>query len=248
MDATHEATGKTVYIKEVGTGSEELRIAELLMEKEWVSDPRNHCVPVTKLFKDHQNAGVSYIVMPFLRPVDSPPFEYVKEIIEFTDQILEVAVDRFPNPVADLNFLRVWYFSMRKGWHTGTIYFPGPVSWVTSIHSDCVQANLMMDADRMYPEGFHPVRIHHTPDRSDFAEHTSRSAGTVKYYFIDFGISVYIPENLRPKLVTGALGRDQDPPELSEQVPYDPFKLDIFIIGNMFKRDFYKVRPSTCPG
>jgi len=101
VDATHEATGKTVYIKEVGTDSEELRIAKLLMEMDWVGDPRNHCVAVTKVFEDHQNAEVSYIVMPFLRPVDSPPFEYVKEIIEFTDQILEVTVDCFPTPVAN---------------------------------------------------------------------------------------------------------------------------------------------------
>ena len=100
----------------------------------------------------------------------------------------------------------------------------------------------MMDADAMYPDGFHPIRINHKPDLSDDAEHTSRAAGAVKYYFIDFGISVYIPENVRSKLVTGILGRDRDPPELSNRVPYDPFKLDIFIIGNMLKRDFYKVR------
>ena len=100
----------------------------------------------------------------------------------------------------------------------------------------------MMDGDAMYPEGVHPVRIYHKPDRSGMSKQISRSLTDVKYYFIDFGISVYIPENLRPKLVTGAYGRDREPPELSEQVPYDPFKLDIFIIGNMFNRDFYIVR------
>ena len=125
VDATHETTGKTVYIKEVSTDSEELRIAELLMQKEWIGDPRNHCVPVTKVFKDHQNTEISYVVMPFLRPVDSPPFEYVKEIIEFTDQILEVTVDRSPTPIANPSVSRAWYSSMRKGWHTGTVYFPG---------------------------------------------------------------------------------------------------------------------------
>jgi len=159
-----------------------------------------------KVFKDHGDPTVSYMVMPFLRPVDNPPFEYVKEIIEFTDQILEGLV-----------------FLHEKG----------------IAHRDCVRENLMMDADAIYPEGFHPVRINFKPDRSDYAKHTSRSATAVKYYFIDFGISVYIPENLRPKLVTGLHGRDRDPPELSDQVPYDAFKLDIFIIGNMLKREFY---------
>ena len=103
-----------------------------------------------------------------------------------------------------------------------------------------------MDVDAMYPEGFHPIAIDYKPDYSGSAKHTSRSAGAVKYFFIDFGISVHIPENLRPKLVTGFLGRDRDPPELSDEVPYDPFKLDIFIIGNMLKRDFYMV--GICSG
>jgi len=177
-----------------------------LAQEEWVDDPRNHCVPVTKVFKDHSNPGVSYIVMPFLRPMNSPPFDSVKEIIKFADQILEGLV-----------------FLHEKG----------------VAHRDCVRKNLMMDADAMYPEGFHPVSLHQKPDYSGPAKHISRTAvGGVKYYFIDFGISVYIPENLHPKMVTGFMGRDRDPPELSETVPYDPFKLDIFIIGNMLKREF----------
>jgi len=98
-----------------------------------------------------------------------------------------------------------------------------------------------MDADAMYPEGFHPISLRRTPDYSGVAKYKSRSIAGAKYYYVDFGISVYVPEALRPKLVTGVLGRDQDPPELSEDVPYDPFKLDIFIIGNMFRREFYQV-------
>ncbi|KAI0369568.1 hypothetical protein BV20DRAFT_1053161 [Pilatotrama ljubarskyi] len=36
-----------------------------------------------------------------------------------------------------------------------------------------------------------------------------------------------------PRLVTGKLGLDRQPPELSDDVPYDPFKLDVFLIGNL---------------
>ena len=100
----------------------------------------------------------------------------------------------------------------------------------------------MMDADAMYPEGFHPVGLEFNPDHSGYAKHISRSAVGVKYYFVDFGISVYVPESMSSKLVTGFLGRDRDPPELSNEVPYDPFKLDVFIIGNMLKDEFYTVR------
>lgn len=90
VDAIHEATGKPVYIKEVPTDSDELRIAQMLVEEEWMTDPRNHCVRLKKVFQDHTNPNISYMVMPLLRPIDDPPFETVKEIIKFTDQILEV--------------------------------------------------------------------------------------------------------------------------------------------------------------
>ena len=83
-----------VYIKEVKTDSEEYRIAQLLTQEDWISDPRNHCVPIVKLFEDHNNPQVSYIVMPFLRPANDPVFEFVKEIIDFVDQILEVYSNR----------------------------------------------------------------------------------------------------------------------------------------------------------
>ena len=101
--------------------------------------------------------------------------------------------------------------------------------------------NILFDADAMYPEGFHPVALRKARDHSALAKYTSRASAGAKYYYVDFGISVYIPEAVGPKLVTGILGRDQDPPELSEDVPYDPFKLDIFIIGNMFMQEFYQV-------
>jgi hypothetical protein len=100
----------------------------------------------------------------------------------------------------------------------------------------------MMEADTMYPEGFHPIGLEFKPDYSGVAEYTSRSATGVKYYFVDFGISVHIPDNVDSNLVTGDLGRDRDPPELAIHRPYDPFKLDIFIIGNMLIKEFYKVR------
>lgn len=115
VDAIHEATGKRVYIKEVATDSEELRIAQLLVQEEWLSDLRNHCIPVTKVFKDHENPDVSYMVMPFLRPMNEPPFGSVKEIIEFTDQILEVFTNHFITSSPNSDAARAWYSSTRKG-------------------------------------------------------------------------------------------------------------------------------------
>ena len=92
----------------------------------------------------------------------------------------------------------------------------------------------------MYPSGFHPIKQRFLPDAVTPAWPISRAKAGVRYYYVDFGISVFIPPN-QPKLVTGILGRDREPPELSSDDPYDPFKLDIFILGNVFRREFHDV-------
>lgn len=93
----------------------------------------------------------------------------------------------------------------------------------------------------MYPQGFHPVNDRCLPDAQTAVQPIPRSQVHVKYYYVDFGISVHIPPEVYPKLALGDLGRDQDVPELSIHTSYDPFKVDIFIIGNVFKRIFYNV-------
>jgi len=197
--------GRVVCIKQVGRNEEEVRIARMLGSDESRPDPKNHCISVIEVIDDPEDDTKSYLVMPFLRSADNPPFDFVKEIIDFVDQILEGLVYLHEKGVA---------------------------------HRDCVMHNIMMDADAMYPDGFHPVKTMHKRDFSGWATYIPRSVAGVRYYFADFGISVHIPEEETDRLVTGQLGRDQDPPELARHTPYDPFKLDIFIIGNMFKKEF----------
>lgn len=204
--------GKCVCIKLVRRGDSESRIAQMLSTKELRADPRNHCVPIIEVIDDPGDDRKSYMVMPLLRNADSPPFQYVKEIVDFVDQVLEGLV-----------------FLHEKG----------------VAHRDCVMHNFLMDGDAMYPEGFHPVKFAYKRDYSGYATYIPRSVAGVRYYFADFGISTHIPEGAREKFVTGILGRDQDPPELSESVPYDPFKLDVFIIGNMLKQEFCNTFTNT---
>lgn len=98
-----------------------------------------------------------------------------------------------------------------------------------------------MDASNMYPLGFHPVRDIFLNDVTTVAPIIPRSVAGVKYYFVDFGISSYFPAGSQERLVLGTAGRDQDVPELSDEVPYDPFKVDIFTIGNVFRQIFRDV-------
>jgi hypothetical protein len=99
-----------------------------------------------------------------------------------------------------------------------------------------------MDADALYPSiKPHPHSIGRSRDFRQFIDPLRRTEAHVKYYFIDFGISTRFLEG-ETHLVTGIHGRDQDVPELSNTVPYDPFKVDVFILGNTYKKRLVEVR------
>ena len=105
---------------------------------------------------------------------------------------------------------------------------------------DIAVQNIMVDARPLYPEGHHPVRTDHTPDGVYPISPLSRTDRPVRYYYIDFGLSTQFPEGTSP-LVVGDVGRDNEVPELSEDVPYDAFKVDVYALGNLFFKEFYQV-------
>ncbi|TBU50532.1 kinase-like domain-containing protein [Dichomitus squalens] len=206
MDATRIADGKLVQLKRIRTDSQELDIARRFSSPEYRSDPRNHCVPILDIIPDADDPQMSYIVMPFLRDVDDPPFKSVKNILDCIDQLLEGLAFLHEHGVA---------------------------------HRDCAYRNLMMDASALYPDGFHPMYTASMPQQIKRpATLLSRDDVPVTYYYVDFGISTRFEPEDTNRLVVGSDGLDQDPPELSEDDPYDPFKLDVFIIGNFFRQQF----------
>ena len=101
----------------------------------------------------------------------------------------------------------------------------------------------MMDATFLYPFGFHPYLQTMTPDiRREAKSLRRRDVGPIKYYFIDFGISSKFDESNTNRLVSGRDGLDQQVPELRLQNTYDPFPLDVFILGNVYNNLFLGVR------
>lgn len=90
MDATRMSDKSLVYIKRVPTDSDELKIALMLSSESLRENPRNHCVLILDHFEDEDDRTISYMVMPFLRLLDEPPFELVDQVIDFVDQILIV--------------------------------------------------------------------------------------------------------------------------------------------------------------
>jgi hypothetical protein len=67
----------------------------------------------------------------------------------------------------------------------------------------------------------------------------SRFAVNVPYYIIDFGMSTINPT---ARKASGHVGQDGTVPEFKTNEPYDPFKLDIYQVGNIIRREFLSVR------
>ncbi|KIK74926.1 hypothetical protein PAXRUDRAFT_98205, partial [Paxillus rubicundulus Ve08.2h10] len=64
-----------------------------------------------------------------------------------------------------------------------------------------------------------------------------RSDVEVVYYFIDFGLSTRHPEG-QTQFVTGGTARDKTVPEFKLNIPHNPFKADVFVLGHMFQTEF----------
>lgn len=89
LDATRVSDGLMVNIKLVMTGNEP-DIAKSLSQPPLCDYPQNHSVPILDHFPSEESPELSFIVMPFLRAIDDPPFYFVDEVIDFVDQVLEV--------------------------------------------------------------------------------------------------------------------------------------------------------------
>ncbi|KAF8217719.1 hypothetical protein K438DRAFT_2006766, partial [Mycena galopus ATCC 62051] len=99
-------------------------------------------------------------------------------------------------------------------------------------HFDIAPQNLMMDESRVVPRGSHFCYPKTHNGYGGYFEWENRcSVGPVDYYYIDFGLSMHYPKGRDTALTTGTLRNFRTIPELSETVPYNPFKVDVFQLG-----------------
>ncbi|KAF8069063.1 hypothetical protein FPV67DRAFT_1490958 [Lyophyllum atratum] len=99
-------------------------------------------------------------------------------------------------------------------------------------HRDPCHFNLMMDASELIPEGFHFLRSRTYDGVNAWSEWRERgSCKSLSYYFIDFGLSRRYSANTNIRDV-GIWGQNKSFPERSSTIPYDPFKTDIYQLGN----------------
>ncbi|PCH36056.1 hypothetical protein WOLCODRAFT_140201 [Wolfiporia cocos MD-104 SS10] len=106
-------------------------------------------------------------------------------------------------------------------------------------HRDCMSLNIMMDPGPLFPEMFHPRLIDWSRNLKRPAKHYARTERPVKYFFIDFGLSrKYKADALLPR-EPPIHGGDKSVPEFhGSNEPCDPFRTDIYYIGNMIREGF----------
>jgi hypothetical protein len=77
--------GKDVLIKKSRTfvNPYEGDIGRLLSSSELVKDTRNHSVPIYNILSWPHEPDLDMIVMPFLRPMDDPPFDTIGEVRDY---------------------------------------------------------------------------------------------------------------------------------------------------------------------
>ena len=99
----------------------------------------------------------------------------------------------------------------------------------------------MYDASEVFPNGFHPAADVCSEDARTLATFVTRTAaGGVKYFITDFGLSTRL-EDGNYRRVLGLHCQDRTVPELSDTKSYDPFLVDIYTLGNVFKENFIDV-------
>lgn len=102
--------------------------------------------------------------------------------------------------------------------------------------------NIMMDPSRIYPESFHPQATRMDPTNKRHAKQGSRTKTPVKYFLIDFGISVkFSPDDKNPSALP-IRGGDKSVPEMQDCTgPLNPFPTDVYYLGNMIREDILRV-------
>lgn len=97
-----------------------------------------------------------------------------------------------------------------------------------------------MDAKSLVPTGWHFVTPFSEPDGMTPITCLDRKRHPVRYYFVGFGNCLHTPRH-QHTLMRGIGGSDWEVPELRFVQVYDPFKLDIYTLGNVISAALHEV-------
>ncbi|KAJ6466176.1 kinase-like domain-containing protein [Mycena vitilis] len=234
LDAICMSDGAPVVLKVVETNSADIHISGFLTDEPGAAA---FCVPIIDLLQFDDEW--SFMIMPRMRGCETPEFETVSEVVEFVQQVLEGLAFLHSKNIAhrDIctrNIVMDYSRMIPNGFH---FVIPHRASDGKHHLRRYVSSHPDPDSDSDTEDEHWITR---TVDPSDPYVYYSRTdAGPMKYYYIDFGLSVRFPSHAERGLVVGECGRMRAQiPEISEDVPYDPFKVDIRLVGEMLRYEF----------
>ncbi|TFY53871.1 hypothetical protein EVG20_g9935 [Dentipellis fragilis] len=240
IDAVRTSDGRRVCLKRVPCRAEdstEVSILQFLSKAEHRKDPRNHAIPLLDVIRapDH-----CFLVLPFFRTLMSheEPYNTIGEGFDLVSQTLEVKTKHsLARPTIDH---RVGIGLVARTPYRSQVWrLLSPKARAHRINPrDISAANILMDAGRMFPHGFHFDSI--TRDkrgRSLSGVRTRTHVGGVRYYLIDFGESIRF-EPSDSVLIDVWSRASIHPPETTgeDRPPYDPFKADVYTTGETYRK------------
>lgn len=225
-DAKRSNDGQAVFIKKVRRSSREYEIAKSLCDQDLREDIRNHCVPILDYFEDESESNTAFMVMPLLRAFNDPPFVFIYEVTDFIRQTLEVCTVHITGLIHSLIYRQGLLFIHHQ----------------SVAHRDLSDLNIMMDASHLFPDGVHPTASLALPPGRGTARYLNRAdVPSIRYHITDFGIATRFEDVDETRFVIGMDAQDKTVPELSDSIPYNHFLVDIYTLGNVYKRHFMDV-------
>ncbi|KAJ7179379.1 hypothetical protein C8R46DRAFT_886815 [Mycena filopes] len=213
LEGTRISDSRPVMLKLSRTDLWEAAIFEHLAS---IPDADNHTIPlydvITPPADPEAPAQWCIVITPRLTDCRNRHFEKLREFVDFLSQVLEGVCFMHRYNIAHTCVPRIIHHATSQ-----------------VCHSDVARTNIVWD-DRQ--------NLLDASDLKGKPKSKKRQPAQRKYYFIDFGLACSFPSFEERGLVKGVCGQHRNIPELSEDVPYDPFALDIRQIGEMLKRDY----------
>ena len=120
---------------------------------------------------------------------------------------------------------------------------------VENCFRDCTMNSIMLGPSGMYPEGYHPVQLNRSLDFKGRAKQYTRTERPPRYYLIDFGLSRQYPSRdalddplRRGDKAAPEHGGEKPAPEHRLRERCNPFRTDIYDLGNIIRTHFMQVR------
>ncbi|KAF5349753.1 hypothetical protein D9758_010190 [Tetrapyrgos nigripes] len=227
MDAVRIKDGEQVILKKLvsergqaPSGSHEAKMALTLSSQSYLNDPRNHCIPIHEVLRvpDDRHKEKHAVVELLVMP-------FLTRWNQPFFKTIGECVDFFQQTIEGLEFM-----------HSKSI-----------AHNDIKSDSIMMDSRPLYASLVHPARPEMRRDWSGPSVPHTRTERPVKYLYIDFGLA-----DKYPALCPGRLswyGGDRSVPEfVRQEVTCDPFAVDVYCLGNLFRENIIQYDHNIFPG